>query len=370
MEVAAGHDRWPALVIGGGPSGAAAAITLARSGVATRLVERSLGPHDTVCGAFLGADALARLRLLGIDPAALGAQPVTRLRMISGARVIETDLPFAAAGLSRRVLDEALIGAADAAGVRVTRGCGARSACLESRSVRLQDGQTLAGDALFLATGKHELRNASRARSARNPPAIGLRAALPSSGARTRALSGYIELHLFDEGYAGILLQEDGTANLCMSVAPSRLARADDPQGLLTELMARAPLLRERIGSDRSARFIAVAGVPYGWRAGETVPGVFRLGDQAAVIASLAGDGIAMAVASGQDAAAACIAGGSDAAQAWQRAWSGKCRRPIALAETLRRTAEAPAWRGVGWLILQLFPGLAARAASLTRIDR
>ena len=362
--------RWPALVVGGGPAGAAAAITLARSGIATHLIERSPGPHDTVCGAFLGADALARLRLLGIDPAALGAQPITRLRLVSGARVIETDLPFAAAGLSRRVLDEALIEAAVAGDVLVTRGCGARSACLESRSVRLQDGRTVAGDALFLATGKHELRNASRPRSSIKPPAIGLRAAMPASGERARALSAHIELYLFDEGYAGILLQEDGTANLCLSVARSRLARADSPLGLLTELMRSTPLLRDRIGDDLPARFAAIAGVPYGWRARDTAPGVFRLGDQGAVIASLAGDGIAIALASGQHAAAACIAGGPDAAQRWQRAWSDKCRRPIALAETLRRAAETPAWRGAGWLILQLFPGLAAKAASLTRIDR
>lgn len=369
MEGAAGPDRWPALVIGGGPSGAAAAITLARAGVATRLVERSRGPHDTVCGAFLGADALARLRLLGVDPAALGARPITRLRVVSGTRVIETDLPFAAAGLSRRTLDEALLGAAEAAGVLVTRGCGVQSACLESRSVRLRDGRALAGDALFLATGKHDLRNSARPRSSSTPAAVGLRAALPASGARAEALAGCIELHLFDEGYAGILLQDDGAANLCMSVSPARLARANSPGRLLAELMRDAPRLRERIGSDVPQDFAAIAGVPYGWRARETVAGVFRLGDQGAVIASLAGDGIAMAVASGQDAAAACIAGGSDAARAWQRAWSAKCRRPIALAETLRRTAEAPAWRGAGWLVLQLFPGLVARAASLTRID-
>ncbi len=363
-------EGWPALVIGGGPAGAAAAITLARSGVAAHVIERSRHSHETVCGAFLGGDAIARLRLMGIDPAALGARPITHLRVVSGSRTVETDLPFAAAGLSRRVLDEALLETARARGVRVTRGCDARFACLENRSVRLQDGRILAGDALFLATGKHELRNAPRPRSSTRRQAVGLRAGLPPSAARARSLSDHIELHLFDDGYAGLLLQEDGTANLCLSVAPSRLARADGPRGLLGDLIRSAPLLRERIGSDLPARFTAVAGVPYGWRAEETVPGVFRLGDQGAVIASLAGDGIAMALASGQDAAAAFMAGGSEAAPAWQRAWSRKCRRPVALAETLRRTAEARRWRAAGWPILQLFPGVAAWAASLTRIDR
>jgi flavin-dependent dehydrogenase len=362
--------RWPALVIGGGPSGAAAAITLAQAGIATQLIERSFEPVDPVCGAFLSSDVLDRLHGLGIDAAALGARPITRLRAINGTRMVETNLPFRAAGLSRRVLDMALIEAAQAAGAVVSRGLAAQSTCLDSRSVRLKDGRVWSGEALFLATGKHELRGGARELPAGGRLAIGLRASLPVSRDRERSLDGVIELHLFDAGYAGLLLREDGSTNLCVSISRTRLAHAGSPQLLLAELMRQAPVLRERIGPNVPDRFAAIAGVPYGWHTPRTAPGVFRLGDQGAVIASLAGDGIAIAVASGQDAAAAFLARGPAAALDWQREWGAKCRVPLVLAEGLRRSAETPLARRIGLTLLQLFPSLAARAAVLTRVER
>jgi hypothetical protein len=102
--------RTAALILGGGPAGSAAAIALARAGIEAELIERSEGPHDTVCGGFMGWDALAALERLGVDPAALGARPIRRLRLISAKRSIEVALPRLAAGLSRRTLDEAMLG--------------------------------------------------------------------------------------------------------------------------------------------------------------------------------------------------------------------------------------------------------------------
>src|SRR3954464_14685729 len=98
-----------ALIVGGGPAGASAAIGLARGGAMPVLIERCPGERDLVCGGFLGWDALAALQRLGLDAAALGARPIQRLRLVSGGRSIEAALPRAAAGLSRRRLDAALL---------------------------------------------------------------------------------------------------------------------------------------------------------------------------------------------------------------------------------------------------------------------
>ena len=168
--------RTDALIVGGGPAGAAAALTLARGGVRAELFERSAGDRDVVCGGFLGWDALARLRRLGIDPWVLGARPIRRLRLVAGDKLVEADLPITAAGLSRRRLDSALIEAAGQAGARIWRGRAARA--IDGREVRFDDGEQVAAGALFLATGKHELRGAARDLAGRRePPAAGLRAA-------------------------------------------------------------------------------------------------------------------------------------------------------------------------------------------------
>ena len=322
------------------------------------VIERAPGERDLVCGGFLGWDALAYLRRLGLDPDSLGARPIRRLRLAAQGRIVEAALPHAAAGLSRRRLDSALLRLAEESGATVLRGRAARA--IEGHVVRLDDGEEMAADALFLATGKHELRGAAREIGSR-PVSVGLRAALGP----IRDLAGTIELHLYDGGYAGLLLQEDGAANLCLSVSRARMAGG--PESLIAELMRECPLLAERIGGAVPDQWEAVAGVPYGWRALETEPGLYRVGDQAAVIASLAGDGIAVALASGAAAAQACLHGDGAGARAYQRAFARRARRPLAIAEGLRHMAEHLLRRRL-MMGLAGVPGLAAAAARLTRI--
>jgi flavin-dependent dehydrogenase len=357
--------RAPALIVGGGPAGAAAAIALARAGVPPRLLERTTGPHDVVCGGFLGWDSLAALRRLGIDMAALGARPITRLRLIGGGREVETRLPRPAAGLSRRRLDETLLAAAAAAGARVERGRTARAADLPARRVRADDGEEIRTDALLLATGKHELRGAARPRDTSGDP-VGLRTALSPSGELEAALDGVIELHLFDGGYGGLLLQEDGSANLCLSVARWRLKRAGGIPNLVRALEAELPALRARLGNGAPTGWSAVSGVPYGWRARRTGDGVYRLGDQGAVIASLAGDGIAIALESAAEAAGALLAGLG--ARTYQGRLGRRTAFPLRIAEGLRFAAEHRLPRGMLMALIGAVPALPALAARLTRV--
>lgn len=365
--MSAGRRLVETLVIGGGPAGTATALILARNRVAVELIERQSGAHDMVCGGFLGWDALAALRRLGVDAQKLGARPIARLRLTSGRRVLETRLPKTAAGLSRRCLDEALRNAAEGAGATVRRGLAVRGGDAAGLTVRLDDGSEVrAGAALFLATGKHELRGMARPLPERGRGAVGLRAAFGPDPGLAAALAGVIELHPFDGGYAGLLLQEDGQANLCMSVAAGRLRRAGGIHGLLAALAREAPLLGDRIAQATGAEWISVSNVPYGWRARGSAPSLYRVGDQAAVIASLAGDGIAMALTSGIAAAEAFLRG--DSGDLFQRRWAARSARPLRVAESLRWAAETAAPRRAAMGLMAIAPGLARTAARLTRI--
>ncbi|HEX7742550.1 MAG TPA: oxidoreductase, partial [Sphingobium sp.] len=276
------------------------------------------------------------------------------------------DLPHIAAGLSRRVLDGALLDAAMAAGAMVARGRAVRTVDPLARSVQIDNGEAIAAESLFLATGKHELRGLHRQFG---KSSVGLRALLPPSPARLDALAGVVEPHLFDQGYAGLLVQEDGSANLCLSVTRSRMNRAGNVAALLEQLLIEAPLLADRLHGDLPARFDAVAGVPYGWRARSGQDGIFRIGDQGAVIASLAGDGIAIALTSGASAAEAMLEGGPAAAFDWQRRLRRRCAKPLGIAEALRHGAAVPATRGALMGLLRLMPRLGTGAAALTRIS-
>ena len=349
--------RTDPLIVGGGPAGTAAAIVLAEAGARPVILERSRDDEDPLCGGFLSAPTAVALARRGVDPAALGAQPVGRLRLVAGTRTTEVALPAPGFGLSRRALDRALREAAARAGAGIERGATVRR--IANGVIHLADGADLAADRPILATGKHDLHGLTRPRPA--DPTLGLRTRL----AGTDDLTGVIELHLFDGGYAGLVLQEDGTANLCLAVRQSRLQDvAGGPAGLIAALATQSPRLADRIGS--LGKVEAVAQIPYGWRATHADGAFYRIGDQAGVIPSLAGEGIGIALASGAEAAHCWMTG--MAAGAFQPELARRMRRPIVVAGLLWGLAERPATARMALKALGTMPHLLGLAFSATRM--
>lgn len=359
------------LIIGGGPAGAAAAIELARSGAPVSLLERTAGPHDKVCGDFLGGPALARLARLGIDADALGGAPIDRVRLIHGARAATAALPFRARGLSRRVLDEALLAAAAAAGADVLRGASVRGLrATGGRLVLNHDGKaSFEARTVLLATGKHDLRGAPR--PTRGLGAVGLKTYVALAPDQAAALDSTVELVLLPSGYAGLQKVEAGRVVLCVMLGRERVRAAGRSwESLRGFLAAASPHLGHRLAGAMplSDRPIAVAGVPYGHMHTPTPdapPRLFRLGDQAAVIPSLAGDGVAIALASGALAAGSILSG--DDSGAYHRHLRVALRRPMRTAMLAHRLARAAPAQP--WLLraCQLWPDMIGFTATRTR---
>lgn len=338
------------VVIGGGVAGAVAALTLARGGRGVTILEREAAPREKVCGEFLAADATQRLDRLGLSVARLGATPVHRARLACGSRVADVALPFVAWGLPRRVLDEALLMEASTAGATLLRGCLAQAATRDDRGwvVRLADGTALRARHLILATGKHELRGHHRRTAQRRHLGlkVHLRLGVPLEG---------IALLLCRGGYGGLQPSTGGLANLCVALLPDAAgAAAQDSAALVAHVAAGSALAARLLDGARSVtpKPLAVAGIPYGFRhrdLADADPTLYRVGDQASVIPSLAGDGVAMAVASGTAAARAILAGGT--ARAFHAAW--------------RRTADRPMrWAGGAALALATMPEFSVAVAA------
>lgn len=360
-----------AIVVGAGPAGSAAAIGLARAGAKTLLLERARETGDVLCGGFLSWQTLQRLDALGVDRAALGGQAVRRVRLFAGRRQSETALPGEAMGVSRRRLDSALQAVAVAAGAGLERGVHATA--LKGGAVQTRDGQVLTAPAIFLAVGKHGFRGFPRepATWQRADPVMGLRLRLPAHSALAQLVDDAVELHLFDHGYAGLVQQEDGSGNLCLAVHKSRLDEAGgDPAALLHALGDAMPHLGARLAYADWARGIdAIGHVPYGWRTHETAPGLFRLGDQAGVIPSLAGEGMGLALASADAAVAAWRHGGGTAAPAFQKRLAGRMTRPFALANLVWRMGENRRTAKFMTGAASLFPSMVRMISQATRID-
>ena len=355
-----------ALIVGGGPAGASAAIVLARAGLPHLLIERTRETGDAICGGFVSWRTLETLARLGVEPAALGPARVTTVRVFAGDRVAEARLPRPAHGVSRRLLDTVLLERARAAGSAIERGVTVRA--IDRLTARLDDASELVADALFLASGKHDIRGEARPAEARGAdPVLGLRVRLPAAAALARMIGDSIELHLVPRGYVGIVREEDGSANVCMAIHRSAM-RGDSPTMLLDRLARDHPRLGERLAWRDASPVDAIANVPYGWRARGTTPHLFRLGDQAGVIPSLAGEGMGIAIASGIRAATAYRTGGAAAAQSFQQNFARAAARPIRVAGAIRDVAERPVLAASLLPLLRHAPGLIHIMSLATRI--
>jgi flavin-dependent dehydrogenase len=350
------------LIIGGGVAGGAMAVLLARAGRRPILLERERTAHDKVCGEFVSGEAARMLAGLGLDPASLGAAPIRRVRIAHGTRLAEAALPFPAWGLSRRRLDAALLEAAEREGAEIR--CGVAVRGLGPDGAVLLPGEELRADAVFLATGKHELRGAARPAGAEK--LVGLKLHLRLAPAQAALLAGTVELHLLRGGYAGLQPVEDGIANLCVIAPAERFGAAGRSAAALVEALGmEAPRLGERLAGAEPLwpRPLAVARVPYGYRyrplPGDA-PGVFRLGDQAAVIPSLTGDGMAIALHS------AALAAVAPDVRAYHARLASDLAIPMRVAGALHGAIRA--LPSVAVLVAVACPAVLAIAARRTRV--
>jgi flavin-dependent dehydrogenase len=355
------------LVVGGGPAGAAAAIHLARQGAPPLVLERTVEDPDLLCGGFLSWRTLDRLAALDIDARTLGGTPVDHVAIFASGRSARAALPGIGMAVSRLRLDALLRARAEAAGAVIRRGIAVRA--VEDGTALLDNGERIRPAAIFLASGKRDLRGLARDAPNADDPEIGLRLRLPPDPERSRLIGSAIELHLFPGGYLGLVLQEDGSTNACMAVRKSLLTQAGgNIHRLLETLAERSDALADRLSGSGSSASDAVGPVPYGWIARETPPGIFRLGDQAACIPSLAGEGIGIALASAERAAAIWRNEGGAGGPGYQAAFASSVQRPIRMAALARTLATRWPALTATMPYLMRAPGVAAMLARLTRI--
>ncbi|MFM7069813.1 MAG: NAD(P)/FAD-dependent oxidoreductase [Actinomycetes bacterium] len=118
------------VVVGAGPAGCAAAITLARGGLDVVVADKATFPRDKICGDGLTTGALRRLEHLGLHPEDVASWTDVSTCRIRSPRGRDVLLPLPdgqgrfAAVAPRRELDAALVRRAADAGVQVLEGHG------------------------------------------------------------------------------------------------------------------------------------------------------------------------------------------------------------------------------------------------------
>ena len=358
------------LVLGGGVAGCAASIALARKGRCVTLIERESTPRHKVCGEFLSGEALEDLHALGIDVASLGAVPIDYVRLAAARRAAEAPLPFAAASLTRKALDTALIAEAIAAGVRVELGRSVQTLARTRGNLwqaTLDDGTTRDAPMVFLATGKHDLRGHARPKDPQRWVAFKMYFRLAPGQAAELARAS--ELMLYPGGYGGIQPVQGGVANLCCVVQQRYLAGAGNRwENFLAKMQQDCPHLAMRLAGAEPllAKPITITHIPYGYIRRTSEDGLYCIGDQAAVIPSFTGDGISVALHTARCAVAAYLAG--EPAQHFQAKLRSSLLTQMRLAEFAADGMNNTLARAILPFCLRVWPGVMRVTARLTRV--
>jgi geranylgeranyl reductase family protein len=312
-------------VVGGGPAGAAAAITLARAGREVVLVDRARFPRDKCCGDGLTAAALREYEALGLRPDSVASwQPVDDVCVRSpSGRTARFPLPRAQglfAAVARRAdLDAAVLDVARAEGVRVLDGHALTSARVESgggRVVLTVDGLDGALAARY-AIGADGMWSPLRKALGVEPRGYlgdwhAFRQYFADVGPAARDLWVFFEPDLLP-GYAWSFPLPDGRANVGFGITRAAAVPTGRLKALWPELLGR-PHVRAVLGEAARAeaphkswpiparvdQAVLVAG---GGR-------VLFVGDAACATDPMTGEGIAQALVTGRLAADAVSAAG------------------------------------------------------------
>ena len=328
-------------IVGGGPAGAAAAITAARMGAKAVLFEARDFPRHRVCGEFVSAESLDLLfGLLRDAPEAAAlfakAPVINRTCLLFGGRVIEAAVSPAALSISRYDLDALLWDAAQSAGVEAHSNCEAIASDGDGPFALQTCAGSYTSRALIVAAGRWSQFTSDRTLPP-GPKWIGLKAHYREPNAKLSS-----DLYFFENGYCGVQPVAADVVNACAMVRSDRASSLEQVFALHPRLAGRAagwhPLMQP------------VSTAPLVYRKPQPVrDSMMFVGDAAAFIDPFAGDGISIALRSGR-VAAECLreflSGRSslaDAVAAYQREYNRQFAPLISAASRVRSLFSLPA---------------------------
>lgn len=326
------------LIVGAGPAGCAAAITLARAGFDVVLIDQQAFPRDKVCGDGLIPDAHHALRRLGLLDAVLARARSVRHVAVIGPRGGRIDVPGTLAVLPRRELDWMLCRAAVEAGARMHAPVRFVSVLEAGESIEDTGTRRVVGATVRSGHATREVRAPWVLIASGAPPQALMAAEMCERRTPTGvALRGYVknvamadqitELEVvwhprMKRGYGWIFPGPDGVFNIGVGVAHSH-AFADVPGGASGQTMQHVNLrtmFDEFTRVHRAAGELVAGGEWVGELKGAPLrcslrgaklsrPGLMVTGEAAGSTYAFTGEGIGKALETGLAAADVLIDG-------------------------------------------------------------
>ena len=320
--MATSTETWDALVIGGGPAGAAAGFWLAQSGHRVLVVEKKQFPREKTCGDGLTPRAVRQLHDIGL------AEPLSQYLRFDGLRSIahgvtlelawpeHPDFPPYGYVVRRRDLDKLVADRAAEAGAVVWSGAEAVEPIVDgglvTGAIVKRDGvnHAVAARYILVADGSNSRfgRSLGAARDRTYPMGMAVRGYFTSPFHDEPWIESHLDLHDRDgnnlPGYGWIFPVGDGTVNVGVGLLSTFAGwKSVNTSKLMDAFVATAPA-RWGISPATSCGPPTGGKLPTG---GSVMPNVgpnwLIVGDAAGSVNPFNGEGISLAYETGRWAA-------------------------------------------------------------------
>lgn len=374
MAASASEVRADVVVVGAGPSGSAAAAWAARSGRDVLLIDACEFPRDKACGDGLTPRAVAELRALGLRDWLDGRIRHHGLRMAGYGTDVEVrwpgkSFPMTSSAVPRTELDDRIRGVAADSGAAMALGrkCVdvARDSAGRVEAVILADGSRVGCRWLIVADGARSPLGRVLGRQWHQQTVYGVaaRAYLASPRADEPWISSDLELRSADgqvlPGYGWIFPLGNGQVNIGVGA----LATAKRPAEVALRPLLRhyADLKRSAWGFTGQPQAHASALLPMGGAvSGVAGPNWMLIGDAAACVNPLNGEGIDYGLETGR-LAAQMLDSGEPATAAWPALLQAHYGRGFSVARRLGLLLTLPRF-------LPMAGPLGMRSAALMKV--
>jgi menaquinone-9 beta-reductase len=315
-------DAYDALVIGGGPGGAATAFHLARGGARVLLCEKQSYPREKVCGDGLTPRAVAQLDAMGLRDEYRSWSRSAGLKVHGGGHVVElpwpelTGLPSFGLARPRTDFDELLARTAERAGAKLWAGTEVVGPLVEHGLVRGavvrregEDPVDVRAEVVVAADGASSrfAQALGLSRDEQRPIGVAMRQYYRTERDTDPWIDSYLELRRGDDllpGYGWVFPLADGTVNVGVGLLNTSAHFGNlNYKQLLRDWV---PTVGPEWGFTADDAVAKPRSAPLPMGASRHPPlhrGVLFVGDAAGLVNPFNGEGIDYAMESGQLAA-------------------------------------------------------------------